>query len=83
LPFSEVAKVPRAEWDGKRVADAYRPKSELLVVDADQDVVSVLPELGAPGQGRALVCDGDRLVGLLSVTDVMRALQIGERRAAA
>ena len=83
LPFARVAKVPRAEWETTRVEQCYRPKGELLVVDTDQDVVEVLAELGAPDAGRALVCDGDRLVGLLSVTDVMRALQIGHRRARA
>ena len=80
LPFSEVAKVPRAEWDARVVGECYRPKADVLVVDAERPVVEILAELGEPGAGRALVCDEDRLVGLLSVTDVMRALQIGQRR---
>ncbi|HWG55883.1 MAG TPA: site-2 protease family protein [Gaiellaceae bacterium] len=81
LPFGAVAKVPRAEWEGTLVADAYHPKSEVLVVDADRAVVELLAELGEPGRGRALVCEDERLIGLLSVTDVMRALQSGQRRA--
>ena len=80
LPFAAVAKVPREEWDEKRVADCLVPVDESLVVDAGAELVEVLPELTAPGVGRALVCDDNRLIGLLSVTDVMRALQIGRRR---
>jgi Zn-dependent protease len=82
LPLAQVAKVPRGEWETTRVADCYTPKGEVLVVAAEQAVADVLPELGAPGAGRALVCANDRLVGLLSVTDVLRALQLGRRRAA-
>ena len=41
----------------------------------------MLPSLGTD-LGRALVVDGDGLlVGLLSVTDVMRALEAAPRRA--
>jgi Zn-dependent protease/CBS domain-containing protein len=83
LPFAAVAKVPREEWEATRVADCLVPVDQALVVDASAELVEVLPELAAPGAGRALVCDDHRLIGLLSVTDVMRALQIGRRRAAA
>ena len=82
LPFAAVAKVPREQWERMRVADCAVPVSETLVVDAAAEVVEVLPDLAAPGAGRALVCHESRLIGLLSVTDVMRALQIGRRRAA-
>jgi Zn-dependent protease/CBS domain-containing protein len=82
LPFSEVAKVPREEWGRKRVADCLIPVEEALVVNADDEVVEVLPELAEPGVGRALVCDEHRLIGLLSVTDVLRALEVGRRRPA-
>ena len=82
LPFSEVAKVPRDEWATKRVADCMIPVDEALVANADDEIVEVLPELAAPGVGRALVCDDHRLIGLISVTDVMRALEVGRRRRA-
>jgi CBS-domain-containing membrane protein len=55
------------------------PAAEVPALRPDADVTSVLPELGTD-LGRALVVDGDgRLAGLLSVTDVMRALEAAPR----
>jgi len=79
LPFRKVAEVPRSEWDGRPVRDCMIGRDDVLVLDEDSEVVDVLPELGE-GVGRALVLDGDRLIGFLSVTDVARALEIGRRR---
>jgi Zn-dependent protease/CBS domain-containing protein len=81
LPFRRVAQVPRTEWDARRVRDCMLPVAEVPSLRPDADVTSVLPELGTD-LGRALVLDDDgRLVGLLSVTDVMRALEAAPRRA--
>ena len=81
LPFRCVAQVPRTEWDTRRVRDCMLPLSDVPSLRPDADVTSILPELGTD-LGRALVVDGDgRLAGLLSVTDVMRALETPPRRA--
>ncbi|HVM17060.1 MAG TPA: site-2 protease family protein [Gaiellaceae bacterium] len=79
LPFRKVAEVPRAEWDGRPVRDCMIGRDDVLLLSQDDEVVDVLPELGE-GVGRALVLEGDRLIGFLSVTDVARALEINRRR---
>jgi CBS domain-containing protein len=79
LPFRKVAEVPRAEWDSRPVRECMLGPDDVPVLDEDDDLVDVLPEL-SEGIGRALVLDHGRLVGLLSVTDVARALEIGGRR---
>jgi Zn-dependent protease/CBS domain-containing protein len=79
LPFRRVAEVPRGEWDSRPVRDCMIGRDDVLVLRENDEVVEVLPELHeAPG--RALVLDGDRLVGFLSVSDVARALEVGGRR---
>jgi CBS domain-containing protein len=40
----------------------------------------VLDRLGETDLRRALVLDDGRLVGLLSITDLMRALEVGRAR---
>ena len=47
-------------------------------------MLRALAELAESPVGRALVLDGDRLLGLLSITDLARALEVGgsRRRAA-
>jgi Zn-dependent protease/predicted transcriptional regulator len=76
LPFRRVAEVPRAEWSARRVRDSMIPRADVPVVAEDDELVEAAGELSENPVNRALVLDGDRLVGLLSVTDVARALEM-------
>ncbi len=76
LPFRCVAQIPRREWDERTVRDCMLSRDEVPVLDEDDDLVDVLDDLGA-GPGRGLVLDGERLVGLLSISDLARALETG------
>ena len=73
LPFRRIAQVPRGEWDERTVRDCMLGLADVPQLDADEPLEQALFDLG-DGVGRGLVLDGDRLVGLLSVTDVARAL---------
>jgi Zn-dependent protease/CBS domain-containing protein len=77
LAFRSVAAVPRNEWDGRRVREVMLPRERLPVFAEDDELVDALVELGESDISRGLVLDGDRLVGLLSITDVARALEVG------
>ena len=80
LPFRRVAEVPRASWDGQPVRDAMLPRSEVPVLAPDDRLVDALVEL-SNGIGRGLVLDEDnQLVGFLSISDLMRALELGGLR---
>ena len=80
LPFRRVAEVPRSEWDERVVRDCMVPRSEVPVLDEDGSLVDALVEL-SDGIGRGLVLDSEnRLVGLLSMTDLVRALELGGLR---
>jgi CBS domain-containing protein len=80
LPFRRVAEVPRAEWDERMVRDCMVPRSEVPVLEEDGMLVDALVEL-SDGIGRGLVLDPDNhLVGLLSMTDLVRALELGGLR---
>jgi len=74
LPFGAIADVPRREWDVRTVRDAMVPLSDLPVLREDEPLDQALARLG-DGSGQALVVDGDRVTGLLTATDVGRALQ--------
>ena len=76
LPFRCVAEVPRREWDARPVRDCMLLRSTVPVVSEEDELIDVAAELGASGVRRALVLDGERLVGLLSITDVLAALQL-------
>jgi Zn-dependent protease/CBS domain-containing protein len=80
VPFRCVAEVPRSEWDERTVRDCMLERDSVPVLDEDDDLVDALAQLSERGVGRGLVVDGDRLAGLLSITDVARALELGRRR---
>ncbi|HSC90081.1 MAG TPA: site-2 protease family protein [Gaiellaceae bacterium] len=80
LPFRRVAQVPRGEWDTRTVRQCMVALDDVPTLRPEQELTDALPELG-DGVGRALVLDRDgRLAGILSVTDVMRALEAGGPR---
>ena len=81
LPFGSVARVPRAQWETRYVRDCMLPRDEVPVLSEDDELADALPELAARGINRALVMDGERLVGLLSITDVARLLAAARPRA--
>ena len=80
LPFRCVAEVPRAEWDARRVRDCMLPLERVPRLRPEQEVVDALAELSEGDVRRGLVLEGDRLVGFVSITDLVRALEVGALR---
>jgi Zn-dependent protease/CBS domain-containing protein len=76
LPFRCVAQVPRSEWEKRTVRDCMLPVEQVPVVSPDDELTDAAAELSEGDIHRALVVDGDRFVGLLSATDVARALEL-------
>jgi Zn-dependent protease/CBS domain-containing protein len=85
LAFSSVAGVPRSEWDSRHVRDAMIPLERVPQLTEDETAVDALAALSPPTSNRGLVVENDHLAGLLSITDLTRALEVrrGPRAAAA
>ena len=56
---------------------------EVPLLTEDEKAVDALAELSAPDVNRGLVVDNGHLAGLLSITDLARALEVGRRPAQA
>jgi Zn-dependent protease/predicted transcriptional regulator len=80
LAFRCVAEVPRAEWDARRVRDCMLPADRVPVLEEDESAVEALAELSESQVHRGLVLEDGRLAGLISITDLARALEIGAPR---
>jgi len=78
LPFGRVAAVPRAEWDRTRISSAMVPLEEVVLLDEHTPLGEAIGALAASELQRGLVIEEERLVGLVSVSDIARAF---ERRA--
>lgn len=75
-----AARVPVAERATTTVRDVMVPLDDVPVVDRDADVVDVVPAL-QQGPGRAVVVRDGRVVGILSTSDVARAIELEQIRA--
>ena len=83
LAFASVAAVPRSDWDTQGVRDTMISLDEVPLLTEDKTAVDALAELSAPGANRGLVVDDGHLSGLLSISDLARALEVGRRPAEA
>ena len=83
LTFASVAAVPRSDWDTRRVRDTMIPLDQVTLLTEDEKAVDALAELATPSANRGLVVDNGHLAGLLSITDLARALEVGRRPAQA
>lgn len=82
LPVRRAGAVPRARRDAVTVADVMLTGDRLPVVHPDDLLLGSLEVLGRES-GRAIVLDGaggDELVGMLSSTDLTRALDAAPLR---
>lgn len=76
LAFSSVAAVPRSEWDTRRVRDTMIALDQVPLLAESTTAVDALADLSSrPGQNRGLVVKNGDLDGLLSITDLARALE--------
>jgi Zn-dependent protease/CBS domain-containing protein len=76
LAFSALAAVPRSEWDTRRVRESMIPLDQVPLLAESTRAVDALADLSSrPGANRGLVVDNGHLEGLLSITDLARALQ--------
>jgi Zn-dependent protease len=80
LPLSCVTEVPRSEWETRTVGDCMLPRDKVPVVREEDDLFDAATELSESDHSRAFVLDGDRLVGLVSWSDVRRALELRRAR---
>jgi Zn-dependent protease/predicted transcriptional regulator len=80
LTFRCVAETPRSEWDQRSVRDCMIDRNRVPVLEEDEPAVEALAELSESEVNRGVVLDGERLAGFLSITDLARALEVGEPR---
>jgi Zn-dependent protease len=76
LPFRRVAESPRAGWDTTTVRDCMIPIEQIPLLHVEEDASLALARLQETGAGRALVVDDGRLIGILSTSDVVEALEV-------
>ena len=80
VTLSHIREVPADKRHLTTVDSVARPIDDLVTVEPSTALTDVLPPLGASSERRALVLDEGRLVGLVSTTDLTRALELADLR---
>jgi len=71
---SQVKAYPRDEWNRHSVQEVLRPCSADNTVAPDADSVKALSKMSASGLSRLMVAEGDRLVGVIALKDLLALL---------
>jgi Zn-dependent protease len=71
-----LARFPRGEWDKHTVAEAMRPDVDALSIAANADALEALTRMQRTGSSRLLVMEGNRLVGIISLKDLLSFLHL-------
>jgi len=70
----DVKAFPRDEWNRRSVREAAHPCDARNTIRQDDDALRALTTMSSTGSSRLMVLDGDRLVGVLALKDLMEYL---------
>ena len=78
LPLHVLAETPPGDWARRSVDDCLVPLDLIPCFSAAMPAVEAAEELVQRASGRALIVDDGGLVGILSLSDIARALAFGK-----
>jgi len=73
---SQVRDVPRNQWGQQTVADLAQPCSPENTVTVQADAMEALSTMNRTGNSRLMVVDEGRLVGVITLKDMLRFLDL-------
>jgi Zn-dependent protease len=76
ISTSLLSRYSRSEWNRHTVGEAMRTDLEPIRIAPEADALQALEQMQRTGASRLLVLDKDRLVGIVSLKDLLRFLQL-------
>ncbi|MFB3925646.1 MAG: M50 family metallopeptidase [Syntrophales bacterium] len=76
ITTNTVKRIPREDWNRLTVGEISTPLSAENTVNPETDVLEALSIMNRSGNSRLMVLEGDRLVGVLSLKDMLKFLSI-------
>ena len=68
--------IPRDEWTMHHIGEVMTPDLEAVTIPANTDALEALSKMQRSGVSRLLVTEANRLVGLVSLKDLLRFLDL-------
>jgi Zn-dependent protease/predicted transcriptional regulator len=76
VSMHDIKRLPRERWLSTTVAASMQPCSEATAIGPEMDAMEVLRLMSRSGNSRLLVTEGERLVGIVTLRDVMNFLNV-------
>ena len=73
---NQVRETPREAWTKKTVGESLQPCSEENVVRPDDDAVKAMSVMRRSGNSRLMVAEGNHLVGVIALKDMLQFLSL-------
>lgn len=80
VTLNRIRQVPAGQRGATALREVACPPDELVLASPEEPLVDLLPRLSECADGRALVVSDGRLVGIVSPSDISRAVQRGALR---
>jgi len=74
--MQQIKTVPRDQWNVATVSNIVSTCARSNTVSPDTDAMKVLSQMNRTGVRRVMVAAGDRLLGIVTMGDLMRFLAI-------
>ena len=72
----QIKKLPKEEWLSSTVKDISFACDPTIAVGPDEDAVKAMSAMYRNGQSRLMVVEGEKLVGILALKDIMEFLSL-------
>jgi predicted transcriptional regulator len=76
ISSKEVKDLPKEQWTQRTVADLARPCSQDNTVSPDTDAMQALSKMNRTNNSRLMVTDGRHLVGIITLKDLLKFLDL-------
>lgn len=76
ISVNQVAAIPREEWPTQTVGVIALPCNEETTVGPEEDANKALEVMNRTGNSRLMVVDGDQLVGIIALKDMLTLLSL-------
>jgi Zn-dependent protease len=71
-----LSRIPREEWDRHTVTEVMTQDVQPFTISPQADALHALEKMQRTGSSRLVVMEGDRMVGIISLKDLLRFLNL-------
>ncbi|MCD6310273.1 MAG: site-2 protease family protein [Candidatus Eremiobacteraeota bacterium] len=79
ISTEEIRKIPRENWDYITVSQVMKPVTDDMLISSEEDMENAFCKMSGESKERLLVLYEGKLVGVLSLSDVTRFVEIKKR----